>query len=216
MRLSDVTREHLMAAALPLFAERGYHATTVRQIVTMANANVAAISYHFRSKDGLYLEILKRGFAELERGLVGRSAWESEAVEPEERIRRFVRGRVAPLLRSDRPSLYMKVMAWEGIQPSGLLPAFEDGAILPHMQQTGDLVRPFLPDDADDFEVLVTAVWLIGQCMIFHRAGAMLARHHAGPPADVPDLMADRVATLAIAGLRAMRGCAIEDRALAR
>jgi AcrR family transcriptional regulator len=48
----DVTREKLMKVAGPIFADRGYQATTIREICGEAGANVAAVNYHFGDKLG--------------------------------------------------------------------------------------------------------------------------------------------------------------------
>ncbi len=48
------TRERILDAALDLFGERGLTGTTVRDIASRANVNVAAISYHFGGKEELY------------------------------------------------------------------------------------------------------------------------------------------------------------------
>jgi AcrR family transcriptional regulator len=45
-------------AAVRLFAEKGFQGTSVRDIIVKARVNQAAINYHFKSKDGLYLEVL--------------------------------------------------------------------------------------------------------------------------------------------------------------
>lgn len=50
----EVTRERLLEVGLQLFAEQGFPKTSVRQIAQAAGANVAAISYHFGNKAGLY------------------------------------------------------------------------------------------------------------------------------------------------------------------
>ncbi len=47
------TRDDLLAAAKQCLAERGYARTTVRDIVAASGTNLAAINYHFRSKDDL-------------------------------------------------------------------------------------------------------------------------------------------------------------------
>lgn len=49
------TRLALIEAGLRLFGHQGFAATPVRQIATEAGANIAAIAYHFGSKDGLRL-----------------------------------------------------------------------------------------------------------------------------------------------------------------
>jgi TetR/AcrR family transcriptional regulator, regulator of cefoperazone and chloramphenicol sensitivity len=48
------TRRRLIAAAVQIFGERGYHAVGTRELADAAGANLAAIPYHFGGKDGLY------------------------------------------------------------------------------------------------------------------------------------------------------------------
>ena len=48
------TRQRLLEAAARLFAARGFTHVTVREICNAANANVAAVNYHFGDKLGLY------------------------------------------------------------------------------------------------------------------------------------------------------------------
>lgn len=55
----------LVAAAARLFAARGYAGVTVRQLAEAADVNVAAVSYHFGGKRGLYLAALERLMTEM-------------------------------------------------------------------------------------------------------------------------------------------------------
>ncbi len=50
---AEATRAALVRAALDLFGERGFEATSTRAIAAEANVNIAAIAYHFGSKEGL-------------------------------------------------------------------------------------------------------------------------------------------------------------------
>ena len=52
------TRASLLEAALACFAEYGYNATSLRLIATRAGKNTSLIAYHFRSKEGLYREVI--------------------------------------------------------------------------------------------------------------------------------------------------------------
>jgi AcrR family transcriptional regulator len=54
------TRDRILDAAERLFAERGYVATSLRSIMAEAGVNVAAIHYHFHSKESLLEAILLR------------------------------------------------------------------------------------------------------------------------------------------------------------
>jgi len=54
---SDQTRSAILAAAERLYADRGFSDVTLRDIVAEANVNLAAVNYHFGSKDELIAEL---------------------------------------------------------------------------------------------------------------------------------------------------------------
>jgi len=54
------TKERLLDAAESLFGDRGIATVSVRDITAAAEANIAAVNYHFGSKDGLMLQVLNR------------------------------------------------------------------------------------------------------------------------------------------------------------
>jgi len=54
---SDQTRTAILAAAERLYADRGFSDVTLRDIVAEANVNLAAVNYHFGSKDELIAEL---------------------------------------------------------------------------------------------------------------------------------------------------------------
>jgi AcrR family transcriptional regulator len=56
----DATRERLLDEAQRLFAERGYEGTSLRALADAASANIAAVNYHFRSKEGLVRAVVAR------------------------------------------------------------------------------------------------------------------------------------------------------------
>jgi AcrR family transcriptional regulator len=51
------TQENIRKAAKHLFAKKGYNATSTREIVSEAGANISAIAYHFGGKEGLFLSL---------------------------------------------------------------------------------------------------------------------------------------------------------------
>ena len=53
-------REAILAAAEELFATNGFNAVSVRDIAQAAGANPGSVTYHFKTKDGLLLEIYRR------------------------------------------------------------------------------------------------------------------------------------------------------------
>jgi len=54
---TDTTRTAILRAAERLYAERGFSDVTLRDIVAAAEVNLAAVNYHFGSKDELITEL---------------------------------------------------------------------------------------------------------------------------------------------------------------
>ena len=80
------TKERVLSSAAELFARKGYRDTTVQDICSQADANVAAVNYYFSSKEHMLEQAAKRfehGFNEVMCLLDG------EGVPAEERLRRW-------------------------------------------------------------------------------------------------------------------------------
>jgi AcrR family transcriptional regulator len=56
----SATKERILDAAEALFMEHGFEATSLRAITTGANVNLAAVNYHFGSKEELFQTVLTR------------------------------------------------------------------------------------------------------------------------------------------------------------
>ncbi len=65
MNQSSSTPEILLEVGQRLFAERGYAASSVRDITSAGGANLGAVTYHFGSKDALYQAVLERALGPL-------------------------------------------------------------------------------------------------------------------------------------------------------
>lgn len=81
------TADQLVLAARALFAEHGYHGTSVRAITQSAGVNLGAITYHFGSKQALYEAAFASLFAPTAQHLV--RAVDTDA-PPLDRIERAV------------------------------------------------------------------------------------------------------------------------------
>ena len=54
------TKTRILDAAEHLFAENGYHGTSLRMITSAAEANLASVNYHFGSKEALIQAVIER------------------------------------------------------------------------------------------------------------------------------------------------------------
>ena len=59
------TKERILGAAETLFARHGFAGASLRQVTAAANVNLAAVNYHFGSKDKLIEEVFRRRLDEL-------------------------------------------------------------------------------------------------------------------------------------------------------
>jgi AcrR family transcriptional regulator len=59
-------RQRLLSCATQLFTQKGYTATTVREIVGAAGVTKPVLYYYFRNKEGIYLELIREAFAKFD------------------------------------------------------------------------------------------------------------------------------------------------------
>jgi AcrR family transcriptional regulator len=103
------TRDRILDAARHLFAEHGYDGTSIRDITVAAEANVAAVGYHFGSKEGLYGDVLQALVGPLAR----RVEWACRAPRPPlDRIEFVVRAIFDHVrARPEMPGIMVREMA---------------------------------------------------------------------------------------------------------
>ena len=96
---SDQTRTAILAAAERLYAERGFGDVTLRDIVAEANVNLAAVNYHFGSKDELIAELFVTRSLALNRERLAELKAAEEAGGGRAGIDAVLRALVGPTLR---------------------------------------------------------------------------------------------------------------------
>jgi len=102
------TRQHLLDAARRCVRERGLAGATSREITAAAGANLAAITYHFGSKDQLIAEAL---FGELERRVLPALTAFDDDGSPAETMLRTVQELLAEFERSkDDALVYLEAL----------------------------------------------------------------------------------------------------------
>ena len=82
------TRDRLIEAGRSLFAARGFAGTSVRDLTQEAGVNLGAVTYHFETKQGLYLAVLEACLSPVRERL---GAIANLPVPPSGRLELFVR-----------------------------------------------------------------------------------------------------------------------------
>jgi TetR/AcrR family transcriptional regulator, regulator of cefoperazone and chloramphenicol sensitivity len=165
---SAPTRQRLLHTGLRLFAQQGYANTSTREIAEQAQVNVAAISYHFGDKAGLYRASFLEPFwaapgAPARAGLAaaGTQGAASHAATPQtaphadqplgEALRALYTGFVEPLKHGDLAHQSIKLHCREMLEPTGLWAQEIDFGIAPmHRALVSVLCRHIGLRRADD------------------------------------------------------------------
>ncbi len=93
------TKQRILDAAEQLFAEHGFDGASLRSITSRARVNLAAVNYHFKSKEALIQEVLARKLGPLNRQrLELLDAYEAEAGLRPVALEKLVHAMVGPML----------------------------------------------------------------------------------------------------------------------
>jgi AcrR family transcriptional regulator len=202
------TKERLLGAATMLFAERGFHGTTVRDIAERAGVNVAAGNYHFGSKKRLYLEVLRAQFAEIRARLRARRATRPSTDLPRlsrKELTALFRARVGvmlDLLIGPPPGVHGTLMQREMCDPSEALPVIVEEFIAPMMREMREIAAYLEPGlDAKAVERCVEGV--AGQALFYRFAMPALLQmlSVAAYPRGFGRELADHITEFSIGGM---------------
>jgi AcrR family transcriptional regulator len=111
------SRQRLLLSAVRLFAEHGFSKTSTRELAEAAGVNIAAISYYFGDKAGLYRAVFF-GPQDTAQDDIGRFA--GPGVPLALVLRGFFEAFVAPLREGDTMRQCMKLRFREMFEPTGL------------------------------------------------------------------------------------------------
>ena len=159
------TRAKLLDAAVTLFGDKGFKAVSVREIADHAATNLAAISYHFGDKSGLYKEAFKFPVRQL---LAATDQLQNANLDFEAFVCTLYQGFMMPFaLDASRAKLMMKMHHREMVDPSGMLEAFIHESAKPlHEAMIAQIHRVVDPEGAARFEPADAAIQRLSFIMV--------------------------------------------------
>ncbi len=107
------TKERILTAAEGLFAEFGFSGTSLRQVTSQADVNIAAVNYHFGSKENLINEVFRRRLDELSEKRIAalRDALESRPGQLDGLLAAFIEPALSLTLDRHGGSAFVRVLA---------------------------------------------------------------------------------------------------------
>lgn len=201
---ADATRQALLDAAAPVFAEQGFQLARVRDIAARAGANLAAINYHFGGKEQLYVEVLR----DQARRLIGRHPLQAGAppATPAALLQEVVRSLLARFLSSDEHALLPRLLVREMLNPTPALDLLIEEVSRPQFLQLSAVVGTVLGPRAGPEQTRRAVFSLLAQCL-FYLVAQPLVRRIAPQSyeADEIERLVAHIAAFSLAGLQAQR-----------
>jgi AcrR family transcriptional regulator len=199
------TKDALLAAAIEVFADKGFDSATVRDICGRANANVAAVNYHFGGKDALYAAVLEEIFPKDEHV---NSEVETDS-PPQERLRNYLRELASEIYErangmvTQRWSIFLREMA----KPSHNLDFIVQRQVQPRANELRNILADILGPDVPD-TVLAFSSSNIWALMLDHLlTQPILDRLTPKRPSVHGNLdeFVDHIVTFSLGGLKAVK-----------
>ena len=200
------TKIKLLAAAAEVFAEKGYQNTTVAEIGQRADSNLAAVNYHFGSKDALYVAVWKHAFEEAMEVYPPDGGLDPQA-GPEEKLQALIDSHIHRILDDSRLGHAGKILLQEMANPTEVIQQVRHDAIRSLRKRTQGIVKELLGPEATDQEVGFCEMSVIHQCLaIGFRKGRFpdkIIKENFTP--DVIDALVEHITRFSLAGISAVR-----------
>lgn len=200
------TRIRLLGAAADVFAQRGYHEATIAEICKQAQANVAAVNYHFGDKESLYREAWRNAFRESLKAFPPDGGVKENA-SPEERFR----GRITALLEriSDPNNREFSIVQKELANPTGLLEEVLEEELRRLQREMESVVRELLGPIPPNRTLQFCVISVLSQCInpiVAKRKRGGDQKGFSGPP-KIGNISAyaRHVSRFSLAGIEAIR-----------
>ncbi|HWL10934.1 MAG TPA: CerR family C-terminal domain-containing protein [Planctomicrobium sp.] len=204
----DGTRDRILNAAGAVFADHGFEKATIREIVTRAEVNLAAVNYHFGDKERLYRATIRYAH-ELASGEVPFPEWHPESTPPEIRLREFIHITMQRMMVIQRLPWHSRLMMRETMMRETTVPTeacreMAEEYIRPHFQVLQEILSEMLPPDTPPQRLYQLAFSVIGQCL-FYKVSCPVVEILV-PPGELkehytPPKLADHIADVMLAAL---------------
>jgi AcrR family transcriptional regulator len=199
------TRQRLLDAARRQFSDRGFAKVTVRDITAEAHANLAAVSYHFRDKLGLYMEVLQDG-VQFARELNAETMLPRKGNTPEACLRYYVRQYLPRVVRADERAWFYRLIRHEMADPTPAARWYVEQAIMSRIDFMKSVVGDLLGDAATPQRVRRCVTSLQAQCLFYLPDAFKSAAFGDWQPHTDEEIRetAEHIAEFTLAGIRAI------------
>ena len=140
------TKEALLEAAGELFAEAGLEGVSIRAIAEKCKVNIAAVNYHFGSKENLYLEVVRHVMTKTQCRLADafltrKEAWCGQPQRCAEMVYRLVEERINQFFPGNHPRWYGRMFMRVLLSPTPALWKLVEEIVMPDFESLQEVLR---------------------------------------------------------------------------
>ncbi|MAD20278.1 MAG: TetR family transcriptional regulator [Planctomycetaceae bacterium] len=196
------TRDDILAAAVEIFAEKGFDGASVREICQAAGTNSAAINYHFESKAALYRSVVELAYRSAT--IHPMPTLHDHEGDPDRALTEWISWYLHRILEPGGDAAN-RLLLRESASPSGALDGFVASVIYPVYRGLESIVDAICPAELDARTRQLHCVSILGQCLVHRVCRPMLEQLPVEPPIHEADLaeIAAVVTANALAAIRA-------------
>jgi len=176
---TDPTKERILNEAEALFAQKGYHAVSVREITTAAECNLAAINYHFGNKQNLYMEVFRSRWiprAGRVRACFKESLAAQDGVSPKAVAQALAEAFLVGPLSDEERQRHHQLMVRELGQPTEAFDLVADQILRPFFKGLAEILRPVMPEALDEEHLLLNVLSTFAVVLYFNFARVAVTR----------------------------------------
>ena len=200
---STDSRTSLLRAASDEFLQVGFHAARVQRITTQAGVGLAAINYHFGSKEGLYLAVLEHHAA---LAIQHAPLPVDDQLSPREQLAGLVESLLHRMVDPASPSRIGPLILREMMNPTAALDQMFARVGIVQAGQALAVLRRIVGPKVSETQLRMALFSLFGQCIFYLSCQPMVQRLAPGWQAD-PDTLrhvAAHITQFTWAGLQAL------------
>lgn len=183
----ELTRDRLLDEAEDLFAQRGYHAVSVREITKAAAVNLAAVNYHFGNKQNLYLEVFRSRWmprASRIQQSFRHSLKHNGSPTPDVVIQSFARAFLEGPMSADERRRHLKLISGELAQPTDAFDLVVEQVFRPLFGNLLEDMRKAMPGAMDEKQMVLNIFSILSMVLYFNFARPLIAQFVGGRHID--------------------------------
>ena len=199
------TKERLLEVAAAQFAEHGFRNTRTQDICKKANANIAAVNYHFGGKKGLYKVVWDYA---VEHAIGETDSLDLSVDEDREWLYNYLRVCVLSVFESGPRSLRRRLISNEITDPSPISAEVLSEHLAPRIQDLEKRLRRMMGPYVTDFQIgcCILAIHSQFSALTVNRSARQNLFRNDKPTEEEAEHFTREICAFVIGGIRAIKG----------